>query len=56
MITLYTGTPGSGKSLYACSKILDIVNGISPYLVALVAAVGLLIGCHLIDALNWWKW
>ena len=23
MITLYTGTPGSGKSLYACSKILD---------------------------------
>lgn len=33
-----------------------IVDGISPYLVALVAAVGLLVGCHLIDALNWWKW
>lgn len=33
-----------------------IVDGISPYLAALLAAVGMLIGMALARAVSWWKW
>jgi len=33
-----------------------IVDGISPYLAALLAAVGMLIGAQIARAVSWWKW